>query len=119
MEVASAWPYFKNMQFLKEQMLPAKTVSNLEEPGSQEETILELSFVEDEAVPESVSAPDPVAKKPKTSNDLLWKMVLIEEQKCGLMDRMMKNNNDDLEFFKSFLPFITPLDKMFKLRFRK
>ncbi|MEE6515502.1 hypothetical protein FKM82_024330 [Ascaphus truei] len=89
------------MQFLKEQMLPAKTVSNLEDPGSQEETLLELSFVEEDPIPEPVASvsQEPISKQPRASTDLQRKMVQIEENKFGRMHSMMQNSNEEIDFF--------------------
>ncbi|MEE6510768.1 hypothetical protein FKM82_030920 [Ascaphus truei] len=100
-EVTSTWLYFMNMQFMKDQMLPAKILSNLEEAGSHEDTILELSFVEDaaEPQPERVVSPKPVSKKSRMSNDLRCQRVEIEHQKCGFMHQLMNNRSHDMEFF--------------------
>ncbi|MEE6528097.1 hypothetical protein FKM82_030033 [Ascaphus truei] len=109
------------MSFLKEQMLPAKTSSNLEEPGSQEETFVELSFIEDDPSSEpvaSVSTLEPAPKKQRTNTDLKRKMLQVEENKFGLMQAMM-TTNEELEFFKSLVPYIMPLDKLTKLRLRQ
>ncbi|MEE6470328.1 hypothetical protein FKM82_008928 [Ascaphus truei] len=54
------------MLFLRDQMLAATTMPNLEEPGSQEETI-ELSFVDYEDEPVSDSEDPAPAFTPSTS----------------------------------------------------
>ncbi|MEE6489915.1 hypothetical protein FKM82_015723 [Ascaphus truei] len=106
------------MMFLKEQMLPARTESNLEETSTQDDSFVEMTFVEDEVVPVCVAAAEPVAKKSRSTNDLCCKMINIEEQKFGLLHEMMADSNEDMDFFLSFLQYITPLDKMSKLCFR-
>ncbi|MEE6525078.1 hypothetical protein FKM82_024875 [Ascaphus truei] len=109
------------MSFLKEQMLPAKTSLNVEEPGSQEETFVELSFVEDDPSSEpvaSVSTLDPAPKKQRPSTGLKRKMLQVEENKFGLMQAMM-TSNEELEFCKRLVPYILPLDKLTKLRLRQ
>ncbi|MEE6465405.1 hypothetical protein FKM82_006547 [Ascaphus truei] len=52
------------------------------------------------------------------SNDLRRQMVELEEQKCGFMQHLMNNRSDDMDFLKSFIPYITPLDTKSKMRFR-
>ncbi|MEE6526315.1 hypothetical protein FKM82_026901 [Ascaphus truei] len=117
-ESASSWPFFKMMAFLKEQMVPAKTVSNAEAEGSAEAAAGDVALAED-SLRETAASPEPPAKRSKTSDELK-QLISLEEKKLEVMSHVFKDPVDEeLKFFKSLIPYIKQLGQLPKLMVRQ
>ncbi|MEE6473355.1 hypothetical protein FKM82_009976 [Ascaphus truei] len=107
------------MEFLEEQMLAAKTLSNLEATGSMEDAAEDVTLDED-SLGEAATPPELQAKKPKGSNELKKQLINLEENKLEMMSRAFKDPADEeLDFFINLIPYIKLLDQVSKLMVRQ
>ncbi|XP_075444883.1 uncharacterized protein LOC142488352 isoform X2 [Ascaphus truei] len=115
-EKTSSWPFFKQMEFLKEQMtrafaVPNRDVSEVDVSG--EVTLDEESYCE---APVSL---EPKPKKMKNSCEFKKQLICLEDKKLEIITNAFRDNADeDLHFFKSLLPYIKKLDPIKKLMVR-
>ncbi|MEE6511849.1 hypothetical protein FKM82_018682 [Ascaphus truei] len=122
-EVTSTWPFYTRMLFLQDQMMPARTSSNLENCFLTLEPAVDESVEEvaaDEKIHLRSNSLEPPAKKSKNAFALKRELVAIEAKKLELLSAAYTAENDsELSFLKSLLPFINELDLDAKLKLRK
>ncbi|MEE6462443.1 hypothetical protein FKM82_001598 [Ascaphus truei] len=72
-EFCSSWPFFKMMLFLQDQMMPARTVSNLEPSVSNVEAAAETAgdvTVDEDSFCEASISQDPLPQKSRPASKL-------------------------------------------------
>ncbi|XP_075429340.1 uncharacterized protein LOC142467478 [Ascaphus truei] len=94
--------------------LPAKMVSNLEFKQSAEGASGDVTL---DALCETATCPEPQPKKMKMSNELKKQLISIE--KFEVSNAFKDNADEELDFFKSLIPYIKNLNPIKKLMVRQ
>ena len=130
----SSWQYFQLMSFMKDELIPAETVGNLDNSENDMQDTRSLSSINqddlDSEIQSSASHVTPTSSssssRKRTANTLREDMLDLEKKKILLIekrlseseiDRKLKTDEDYL-FLMSILPTMKKLTDIQKLRFR-
>ncbi|MEE6507696.1 hypothetical protein FKM82_029359 [Ascaphus truei] len=118
----ASWPLL-NMDFLKEQTTPAQTVPNLELDESTEDTSRDVTLDADTFC-DTTTSPEPQPPKMKASGEFKRNWISLQEKHLERLTNVFKDNvrednaDEDLEFFKSLLPYMKRLELVKKMKLR-